>query len=193
MAHQFVATGFVHELLLAVNAGDRLAVSARFVVGFVLLFAAVMKLTSRHDFAKLVGAFGLVPSSWSTSIAIGLPWAEAVVGSLLVLGVVPVLAGGAAVLMLVVFTLAVALNLARGRFELSCGCFGGRATIGWHLVLRNIAFVFITIAAMAPSKSHVMWLVAILAGALSWRMRPLHRATPPEDAVVSSRIGGTGD
>lgn len=45
---------------------------------------------------------------------------------------------------------AISVNLAKGRFEIDCGCgFWGKSKIGWHLVLRNLGFAGLAIVSGA--------------------------------------------
>jgi len=173
------------------DAAGSLAIFSRLVVGVLFLLAAILKLTSRNDFAKLIGALGLLPSAWSPGVALGLPLVEIVVGCALVLGITPMLAGAVASLMLVVFTIALALSLSRGRSDLSCGCFGGRATIGWHMVLRNVAFLFVAVSVMSADLARVCWLAALSAGAASWWLMGSHwnRPTPREAQASPDGVG----
>lgn len=48
-----------------------------------------------------------------------------------------------AIIMLVIFTIAVAINLLRGRTNISCGCGGivGNHQLSWKLVFRNLCLI----------------------------------------------------
>ena len=91
-----------------------------------LLFAAAAlhKLRAPVEFAATLDAYALLPASVVRPIAAGLGWIEAGVAALLLvpgLGTLPV-AGGAALLL--VYSGAIAINLARGRTDIDCGCLG---------------------------------------------------------------------
>jgi uncharacterized membrane protein YphA (DoxX/SURF4 family) len=106
-------------------------------VAAVLLWAALAKLTRRHDVPDWLRAYGL-PAPLTTPAAYTLIAAEAAVGALL-LADVPA-APYAAFALGVLFVLALAYARARGVTRIRCGCFGsseGRTTL---LLLRALAF-----------------------------------------------------
>lgn len=70
-----------------------------------------------------------------------LPWIEVVLGAVLVMQLAPLVAGVAALSMLVVFTALIARRLAEGRHP-PCACFGSWSSkpLGRSHVVRNVAF-----------------------------------------------------
>ena len=122
------------------------ALPVRVLLGIVLLGAAGTKLPRLRSFRAIVGEFHLLPSGLVTPAALLVPSAEAVLGVsfILIKPGRPTLACAAA--MFGVFLAAVAINLLRGRRDISCGCFGGHHTIDWWLVARNAAFISLTIS-----------------------------------------------
>jgi uncharacterized membrane protein YphA (DoxX/SURF4 family) len=79
--------------------------------------------------------------------AFALPWAEAVLGLLLILGWQTRRASVLSALLMVVFLLAIAINLGRGRRDLECGCFGSRRheKIGWKVVGRDLILLLLSL------------------------------------------------
>jgi uncharacterized membrane protein YphA (DoxX/SURF4 family) len=60
--------------------------------------------------------------------------------------------------LLVIFTCAVAINLARGRSNIDCGCFGPalrQELSGWMLV-RNLALTILTVAVILPAGNRAI-------------------------------------
>lgn len=116
------------------------------VVAISLLAAGVAKTGSYRTFRSAVSDYQLVPERFISVITRAVPIAEVLIGGLLVsamarpAGVV----GAASALML--FALAMAVNLARGR-RIDCGCASGRHArpISWWLVLRNVSLVVILV------------------------------------------------
>jgi uncharacterized membrane protein YphA (DoxX/SURF4 family) len=70
-----------------------------------------------------------------------LPWLEIVLGSVLVMQLVPLVAGVAALSLLVAFTTLIVRRLSEGRHP-PCACFGSWSSkpLGRRHVLRNVAF-----------------------------------------------------
>jgi len=106
-----------------------------------LLFAgaAYSKLRHQEEFYGVVRNFRLMPEALAAPFAAVLPWVElAVAVGLLVDPAVPYAAAAASGLLLL-FALAIAINVARGRKAIDCGCFrnGYRQPLSWLLVLRN--------------------------------------------------------
>jgi hypothetical protein len=104
-------------------------------LGAVFLVAAVGKLRNPARFEGALRGYELVPSMLSGPVAGGLVASEAFVGISLLSGLalpvgVPV-AGG----LLLIFALAVGINLRRGR-DVPCGCFGSEAE---RISIRTLA------------------------------------------------------
>ena len=97
--------------------------AAQLVVGLLLAWAAIAKLGDLPAFARQIHNFRILPVAGENPLAIVLPWIELTAALALVLGIRPragaFVAGG----LLLVFTAAVALAVARG-LSIECGCFG---------------------------------------------------------------------
>lgn len=95
----------------------------RWVLGAVMLGAALPKLADPPGFAQAIHAYGMLPLPWVGPLALALPWLEAFCGLALLAG--PGRRGAAAwtLLLMGVFIAALGINLARGR-PVDCGCFG---------------------------------------------------------------------
>ena len=113
----------------------------RFLLALVFAGAAISKLQNADEFHGVVRNFRLLPRAVDGAFAFALPWSELVIAAALALGIVPHIAAAAAGALLVVFALAIAINILRGRTEIDCGCFrqGLRQRLNWALVARNIA------------------------------------------------------
>ena len=123
---------------------------ARIAVAALFLGACAAKIRDPEAFALAVHRYRILPGLWVNPVAIFLPWLELVCG-LAILAGPPRWRTAAAFLvagMLVVFSIAISLNIARG-IEASCGCFTTRADAavsdGWNL-LRNAALVWLSLA-----------------------------------------------
>ena len=136
-----------------------------------LLFfvAAGHKLRDLGRFRATLGEYRLVPDRFAAPAAALLVAAEAAAaGALLVPGA---RAAGllAAAALLFVYGAAIAINLARGRWDIDCGCAGPavrRPITGW-LVARNAVLAAAALAGLAPVHPRaLLWVDAVtVAGA----------------------------
>jgi hypothetical protein len=123
-------------------------------LGLASLFAvaAAHKLKTRAEFARILEAYRLFPPRAAGPLSYLLPLLELAT----VLGLlVPSSrreAGYASAMLLLVYAVAIAVNLARGRRDLDCGCGlarDRRPIAGW-MVVRNAALAAVALAAAWP-------------------------------------------
>jgi uncharacterized membrane protein YphA (DoxX/SURF4 family) len=101
------------------------ALACRVLIGAVLVYAGASKAAApAEEFALVIGAYDVVPSSVALPLAGLLPWVELLVGWALLLGVEVRAASAAAGLMTGVFLAAIGSVLVRGIPIPNCGCFG---------------------------------------------------------------------
>ena len=113
------------------------AVVLRVLLALVILRAGLAKISDRRRFRDVVGDYELLPARAVPMVATTLPPAEALTGVVLLVGVVVRPAALVIVGMLVCFSVAVAINLGRGR-HVECGCYGRvSSTITWRHVAAN--------------------------------------------------------
>ena len=113
------------------------------ILGFVLVSSSTAKLVQAlNTFEQVVRSYALLPDSLAPVVARVLPMLELVLGSTLLIvgpnGIATALTSFVAATLFVVFAAAIAINLLRGRRDLSCGCWGltqNRLHAG--LVVRN--------------------------------------------------------
>mgnify|MGYP001552602999 CR=1 FL=1 len=142
-------------------------------LGLLLLGAAWHKLATARQFSAVVADYRLLPPALAPSVARTVPALEILLGLGWIGGLaIPVVAPATAV-MFGIYTVAIAINLLRGRVHLSCGCgLGSGATenqpLSWMLVLRNLLLLAASLLPLAPvtgrSTGLLDWL--ILASAL---------------------------
>jgi len=123
----------------------------------VLLFGAAAghKLWAVDEFAQTLGQYQLLPTGllriaspvlglMELAVCLGLPWP-------------PLRPVGAAagVGLLLLYTVAITINLARGRHNVDCGCggFGRRTPIGTWMVVRNLSLACLLCLLMLPETS----------------------------------------
>ncbi|CFX58350.1 Methylamine utilization protein MauE [Candidatus Filomicrobium marinum] len=137
-----------------------------------LLFAgaAYSKLRHQEEFYGVVRNFRLMPDWLAYPFAMILPWLELAVAVGLVVDRAMPVAAVAASSLLIVFALAIAINVARGRKAIDCGCFrtGYRQNLSWLLVLRNVLLAGAgLILVLAPQAVRTATVVDFMSGVLA--------------------------
>jgi hypothetical protein len=135
-------------------------------VGAVFLGAGIAKLRNRRVFPGVVANYRLLPEGLVPPVAAILPIAEVVIGAALIGGFR--LAGLPAAALLVVFALAMAINIGRGRLHIDCGCGRSelRQPLSRALVVRNLLLAALLLPAMLPltRTGSAEWLIGVTAG-----------------------------
>ncbi len=109
----------------------------RIALGAVFAYAAWLKLTTPWQlFAGAIGDYGVLPEWAIAPLARSLPWAELVIGLLLIVGRWLRTAATACSLLLVVFFALMVRAYIKG-MAISCGCFGPGEVISWRTLLRD--------------------------------------------------------
>jgi uncharacterized membrane protein YphA (DoxX/SURF4 family) len=127
----------------------------RLALGAVFVYAAWTKLRAPWQlFAMQVDAYRLLPQWAVVFVARTLPWAELLIGLLLIAGRFLRLASVAGSLLLLSFFAMMVRTYASG-MQIDCGCFGPGDTISIRTLLRDGALLAasLTLAAMAFVKA----------------------------------------
>jgi uncharacterized membrane protein YphA (DoxX/SURF4 family) len=128
--------------------------------GLALLFgvAAWHKMSDRVRFGATLRAYRLLPSRSVSPIAWLLPLLETFVAIGLLFAPTRTAAAFAAISILVVYTLAIATNLARGRREIDCGCFASSAPtpLSGRLIARNAILIASAAAVLLPLRARTL-------------------------------------
>jgi uncharacterized membrane protein YphA (DoxX/SURF4 family) len=95
----------------------------RVIIGFVFIYAGILKISDPSGFSDAINNYDLLPVSFVNFFAITLPWIEVVTGLFLLFGVSVKENSFIISAMLIVFILAIAISLGRG-LNIECGCFG---------------------------------------------------------------------
>lgn len=121
-------------------------------LGLLLVSSAVHKLRDPAGFREALAGYALVPTPALAPAAALVVAAELSIGGCLWLPGAGALPALAAATLLGVYTSAIALNLARGRRDIDCGCAapGARRPLGTGLVVRNVGLVALALAAALP-------------------------------------------
>jgi len=119
---------------------------AQVVIGLVFVAAALPKIGDPQSFSTAVHNFRMLPLFIENLVAVTLPWIELVAGMALVLGLRARAGGLLICLLMVVFTVAVGIGLARG-LNVECGCFGTAdgSRVGAQKLFENLGFTVLAL------------------------------------------------
>jgi uncharacterized membrane protein YphA (DoxX/SURF4 family) len=114
-----------------VSAGDALThpwltVRVQIVLGLLFVAAALPKVVDPPSFAHMIYNYRIVPASLVNIMALVMPWVELLAGMALILGLWRRSANALMAILLLIFIVAITINLARGNV-IDCGCFDVRA------------------------------------------------------------------
>lgn len=112
-------------------------VTIRAAIALIFLTAAIGKIRNWTAFEGVVANYRLLPDRLVKPVALALPPFELAIAIALPFGAAIV--DWAAASLLLLFGMAMGLNLARGRDHIDCGCFQSalRQKLRWVLVVRN--------------------------------------------------------
>jgi len=121
-----------------------LLLTARIILGFIFVFAAVSKAAEPESFAQAISNYKLLPDFVINISAIVLPWIELSAGLLLLFGISvkensAILSG-----LLIIFIAAIFISLLRG-LDIDCGCYGtvDGSKVGLIKILENVGLLIL--------------------------------------------------
>ena len=163
--------------------------------------AAAFKLRDVQAFADALAGYRMLPIGLVEPAARVLPAIEIASALALLAPQTRVVGEFVAASLLIVFALAIGVNLLRGRREIDCGCGdpSRRQPLAWSLVVRNVAFAgTLAACALAPSghQSLLGWLVGAAAAAGLMLLMLCHEAfsaLPPRGRPGSAPLLRLGD
>jgi hypothetical protein len=130
--------------------------------------AAVHQGLGWSEWPGILRNYRLLPEAWVPVVAVVLPLLEALTSLALLWPRSRVLGASTAAVLLVVFALAMGINLGRGRTHIDCGCFGVRLRTGlsrW-MVVRNVLLAALVLALLVPPAPRPLsmwdWIVALI-------------------------------
>ncbi|MFT9359671.1 MauE/DoxX family redox-associated membrane protein [Acetobacter okinawensis] len=162
MAMPFMETRVVSSLFLGlapVCAGG---------MGSLFVLAGFAKLKNHDTFLTLLAGYRLLPAFMLEPMAWGLGIVELLAGLAMMSGRYVLWGGVAITAMLVIFALAMSVNLMRGRTSLSCGCTPGITSefLSWKGVGRTLAYIPLAIVPLygQPMAMPFIWCAGVVAG-----------------------------
>jgi hypothetical protein len=132
-----------------------LTVLIRWLLAGILIFAGASKVTD-NGFVEALRTYEVLPPQLSKWLARALPFIEIALGAFLAIGLGTRIAAGLAALLFASFSIAVGINMLRGR-ELDCHCFGKLYTekIGPAILLRNCILTLLAVQVIFPAHSYL--------------------------------------
>lgn len=121
------------------------AIVLRFYIGGIFIYASMNKINYTAEFAETIASYQIVPH-WSVNImAVILPWVELICGILLVAGIRTRSATVIIGCLMIIFTIAIFINLIKGT-SISCGCFSTMGEkISWWTFSRDIIWMMMIV------------------------------------------------
>ena len=125
-----------------------------------LIFGAsgVMKLRDLEMFEGSLANYQLAPTWIERPLAYLLPIVECLAAAGLLMTSTRTIAASTLLALLTIFTGAIAINLARGRTNIDCGCFGPalRQELSGWLLLRNLFLMILAAAVIVPASDRAI-------------------------------------
>ncbi|MGK2860219.1 MAG: MauE/DoxX family redox-associated membrane protein [Thermoanaerobaculia bacterium] len=141
---------------------DWLTVRVQIALGAIFVAASLPKLLDPPSFAQMIYNYRLVPGFAINAIALLMPWLELLAGVALILGIWRRPAAAMIGAMLLVFVVAISINLGRDN-AVNCGCFdlaSATKTHGeliaemWWVIIRDIGMLLMVAQILWLSRRH---------------------------------------
>ncbi|MEM3127054.1 MAG: MauE/DoxX family redox-associated membrane protein [Candidatus Woesearchaeota archaeon] len=125
----------------------------RIILGFVFLFAGVVKLFDLRKFKLTVLQYGLLPVKIATIGAYFHPFFEILAGAMLFFNFYEVYGAILVIGMMIVANIFIIFAIKKQKKMEDCGCFGGviKRPLGWHAVFENIVWTILAIIVLVYS------------------------------------------
>ncbi|MEZ5500245.1 MAG: MauE/DoxX family redox-associated membrane protein [Steroidobacteraceae bacterium] len=163
---------------------------ARATLAALFALACWHKLRAPAAFAASLNGYHLLPQRLVPAATAAIIACEATATIGIAIG--NTLAMGLALALLALYTLAIAVNLARGRRDIDCGCAGPamRQTLSHWLLVRNALLIGFALLASQPSSGRALtWLDAVTLLVSCCTLLLLY-ASSNQLAANHSRLGG---
>lgn len=145
------------KALASIITDKRIVLIFRVVLGVIFIYASLDKIAHPEQFARIIYNYKILPPFLINVFAITLPWVELIAGLFLILGIFTESASLLICLLLMVFVVAISINLYRG-VDLNCGCFStdpaGKKE-GANLLIKDFLFLFLGIMIFFFHKNFV--------------------------------------
>lgn len=126
---------------------DELTLFFRITIGLLFLFSSLSKINTFSEHIVSIGKYGIIPQKYVKTFAyFGIP-TELLTSLFLILGVYQKIFALISLLLLLLYTIAIIINLLRGNKDVTCGCGGilGNHKLTWMLPIRNFVLMLISL------------------------------------------------
>ncbi|KPL01115.1 MAG: hypothetical protein AMJ91_01535 [candidate division Zixibacteria bacterium SM23_73_3] len=135
------------KTLIRIVTDKRVVLLFRLFLGVTFIYASLDKIAHPDQFARIIYNYKILPHFLINVFAITLPWVELIAGLFLILGIFTESSVLLICFLLIVFSIAISINLIRG-IDLNCGCFStdpaGKKE-GANLLIKDFIFLFLGI------------------------------------------------
>ncbi len=122
------------------------ATGSAFFLAWLMAMAGVRKLYAPRDHAAYIDAYELLPDASGRVLVVPLVFAEMATGCALLMESTRIAGAVAALLLLLIYSAAIAINLWRGRVDIDCGCGSVAYRLSGWLLLRNVLLMLCGLA-----------------------------------------------
>ena len=134
-----------------------LTVRVQIALGAIFIVAALPKIADPPSFAHMIYNYRILPGALINISALVMPWVEVLAGLALILGVWVKPARWIITLLLLVFMIAITINLVRGN-AIDCGCFDvSAANRTYEERIKDMWIVLIRDAGMLLMVAQLAW------------------------------------
>ncbi|HEX9981933.1 MAG TPA: MauE/DoxX family redox-associated membrane protein [Thermoanaerobaculia bacterium] len=134
-----------------------LTVRVQIALGAIFIAAALPKVTDPPSFAHMIYNYRILPAPLINITSLVMPWVEIFAGLALIVGVWKTAARNLIAAMLVIFIIAISVNLARGN-AIDCGCFDvSAAGKSWEERITDMKFVILRDIGMLLMVAQLWW------------------------------------
>ena len=134
-----------------------LTVRVQIALGIIFVVAAWPKIVDPPSFAHMIYNYKILPSGLINISALVMPWVELIAGLCLILAIWVRPARWLVTAMLIVFMIAISINLARGN-AIDCGCFDvSAANLTYEERIRDMWMVLLRDAGMLLMCAQLWW------------------------------------
>jgi hypothetical protein len=131
-------------------------------LALVMFAAAWHKLSEPDVFAGALADYRVLPERAAVPVARVLPLVEVALGAGILMPLTRTFALGCLAGLMLVYALAMGVNLARGRISIDCGCGGASHPLSWALVVRNAVLAAAAVLASRPAVERALnWFDAL--------------------------------
>jgi uncharacterized membrane protein YphA (DoxX/SURF4 family) len=177
------------------------ALAIRTLISLVFLTAALGKFRHWVAFRGVVANYRVLPETLVAPFAYLIPAAELLLGAALLLGIGFPEAQLSAAALLLLFALAMGINVRRGRRHIDCGCFQSalKQPLSWTLVMRNVVLALLLGLALLSNEvpgdlltimngylAGAILFIVLQALGILWSLAPAWRRNPQDTAGTVS-------